>query len=217
MKFSSGGEDREVALSFSRWNRLCCLLVIDETRNCGQFLGNNVNKRIESENSRTISLLILERGAEWPSWGAELRARSANSAVEVQNEHETMADFHARVHERLVRIRRDGMSVQSAGIACSLLPSNARSLRAELCVRLSDEMKSQEGAELIIAGGSWETTGLEGFERTRLIELWSELSHRTGGCMVSVRFEDPPYESGVFRAAERLQSPNPVDGGKLSA
>jgi hypothetical protein len=182
------------------------------------------------ELEETIALLVLERGAEWPSWGTGVRMRAENSAVEVQMDAETTEEFQKRVFARLAHIEKKGMRLVAAGYACALLPETSDektvALRSEsrktICAgilrQLGDRTRpgdrgpsaeksllSDKGtAELILAGGAWEITGHEGRQRGELIELWSELSVRVPGRLVSVRFEDPPSESGVFRAAPKL-------------
>lgn len=171
------------------------------------------------ELEETIALLVLERGAEWPSWGTGVRMRAENSAVEVQLDAETTEEFQERVFARLAHIEKKGMSLVAAGYACALLPETSdetmAALRSEsrraICtgiLRLLTEkvQPAEKGAELILAGGAWEITGHEGRQRGELIELWSDLSVRAPGRLVSVRFEDPPSESGVFRAAPKLIS-----------
>jgi hypothetical protein len=80
-----------------------------------------------------------------------------------------------------------------------------RESRKRVGLRILQQLGETNGAELILAGGSWEITGDEGRQRSELIELWSELSVQAPGRLMSVRFEDPPSSSGVFRAAQKLE------------
>jgi hypothetical protein len=157
----------------------------------------------------TIALLVLERGAEWPSWGTSIRLRAANSAVEVQMDSESNEEFQARVEARISNIAKKSMRLVAAGYACSLEGQGRRQSRKALCTRILTSLADGDGAELILAGGSWDTAGHEGKQRGELIELWGELSIQVPGRLVSVRFEDPPRESGVFRAAQNLMERSP--------
>jgi hypothetical protein len=156
-----------------------------------------------------ITLLVLERGAEWPSWGTGIRLRASNSAVEVQTEHETTEEFELRVEKRLSRMSQRSMRLVAAGYACARDDGTRQASRRRICTRILTHLEDVEGAELILAGGSWETTGDEGLQRGRLIELWGELSIQVPGRLTSVRFEDPPSQSGVFRAAEDMRGSDP--------
>jgi hypothetical protein len=153
----------------------------------------------------SITLLVLERGAEWPSWGTGIRLRAPNSAVEVQTETETTEEFRKRVEHRLSRIAQQSQHLVAAGYACALDDTGRQRPRRTICTRILTSLADLEGAELILAGGAWETTGTDGVQRGRLIELWGDLSIQVPGRLMSVRFEDPPSESGVFRAAQDLR------------
>lgn len=163
-----------------------------------------------TESESDITLLVLERGAEWPSWGTGIRMRAPNSAVEVQADEESTEEFARRVEARLDGMVKSGMRLRAAGYACSVMGTGRRDVRRRICARLLEQLDAHEGAEVILAGGAWETSGEEGAERSSLIQLWSELSHRQPGRMMSIRFEDPPTESGVFRAAEKLKDSRPI-------
>lgn len=152
-----------------------------------------------------ITLLVLERGAEWPSWGTGIRLRAPNSAVEVQTEDESTEEFESRVVQRLARMAQHNMRLVAAGYACALDDGSRHASRGRLCTRILSNLEDTAGAELILAGGAWETTGEEGVQRARLIELWGELSIQVPGRLTSVRFEDPPSQSGVFRAADDVR------------
>lgn len=176
----------------------------------------------------TISLLVLERGAEWPSWGTGIRMRAENSAVEVQMDSETTEEFERRVFARLAQMEKKGLRLVAAGYACALIApscdeesaSRRRESRKAICSSILSQLAESGGAELILAGGSWEITGEEGRQRSQLIELWSELSVQVPGRSMSVRFEDPPSESGVFRAAQKLEplkaEPGDYTAGRLA-
>lgn len=163
----------------------------------------------------SVTLLVLERGAEWPSWGTGIRLRAPNSAVEVQTETETTEEFQRRVEHRLARIAQQSQHLVAAGYACALDDGGRQISRKNLCTRILTALADTDGAELILAGGAWETAGDEGLQRARLIELWGELSIQVPGRLTSVRFEDPPSHSGVFRAAPDVRGPGLRGGPTL--
>lgn len=171
------------------------------------------------DQEETISFLVLERGAEWPSWGTGIRMRAENAAVEVQMDSETTEEFEKRVFARLAHMAKKRMRLVAAGYACALISQTTdeasatrrQQSRKAICASILTQLAETGGAELILAGGSWEITGDEGRQRSELIELWSDLSVQVPGRLTSVRFEDPPSESGVFRAAQKLE---PLPGGE---
>lgn len=167
-----------------------------------------LQQNLDQEHGESIALLVLERGAEWPTWGTGIRMRAINSAVEVQMDSESIDEFRQRVQARLTQIAKKRMRLVAAGYACALAEDDRRECRKELCTRILTGLADEDGSELILAGGSWETTGRQGRQRAELIELWGELSIQVPGRLMSVRFEDPPSQSGVFPASEKLTAPD---------
>lgn len=147
-----------------------------------------------------MTLLALECGAEWPTWAAGLRTRALHSAVEMQAPDESFAAFRRRVQHRLRRIGEKGQTLLAAGYVCALTSEDEAQRRA-LCHELLGALVEDQQAELIVAGGAWEVTGPESEARSRLIELWGALTMESPCKTVSVRFEAPQSESGVFPAA----------------
>ncbi|HSC87763.1 MAG TPA: hypothetical protein VLC09_10855 [Polyangiaceae bacterium] len=66
-----------------------------------------------------LTLLVLEKGATWPSWSSELRARAHNVIVEAQLEQEDLVSFGARMMARIEKLRERGDQVLGAGYVCS--------------------------------------------------------------------------------------------------
>lgn len=161
-----------------------------------------LNDAFQPDEDTATTLLVLEHGAEWPSWGTGVRMRAFNSAVEVQTESESFEEFARRVEQRLAKIAQRSVPLVAAGYACALDDGRRFSRRKQLCANILDALGPNEGAELVLAGGAWATSGAEGLARVRLIELWGELSIQVPGKVTSVRFEDRPSESGVFLAAD---------------
>jgi hypothetical protein len=160
--------------------------------------------------SEAITILVLESGASWPSWGTGLRLRAPNAVVEAQLDGESVASFEERVVERLARLRDHGERVLAAGYACGLSDGSRTEGRKEISRVLLGLLEAgRVGAdslavgtppvEFIVAGGPWGFEGAEGAERERVLELWADLSTCALGQQVSARFEETPYDSGVFR------------------
>src|SRR5690606_39895662 len=122
----------------------------------------------------TIALLVLELGADWPSWGTGIRMRAANSAVEVQMDSETSEEFQARVEARLTNIAKKSMRLVAAGYACSLDGHGRRQARKSLCTRILTSLAEMEGADLIVAGCAWGSAGSDGRQLVALIALLGE-------------------------------------------
>lgn len=170
--------------------------------------------------SEVVTILILESGASWPSWATGLRMRAPNAIVEVQMDSESVEAFEGRVLERIQKSRERGDSVIAAGYACGRSDGSRDASRVRIGELLVDVIRplppgesgrakveiggsdpAQAPAELIVAGGAWEFSGEDAEERERVLALWSTLSTSSPGKIVSVRFEDAPYDSGVFRVA----------------
>lgn len=165
---------------------------------------NTLDNRRDTEG---ITLLVLEKGAEWPSWALDLRARAKDSAVELQAYEETSFQFHRRVAARLASIAERGVRLEATGYVCALGSLGRMRARREICDLLLASISPGPTSELIVAGGSWDSAGLAGDDRLRLIELWGTLCEASPGPLVSVRFEDPPGESGVFYSADMRNAP----------
>lgn len=180
---------------------------IDDQRQEVVVLRGTVEDTLVTGETEGITLLVLEKGAEWPTWALDLRARAKDSAVELQAYEETSLQFHRRVAARLASIAERGVRLEAAGYVCALNSLGRMRARREACDLLLSSIAPGPTAELVVAGGSWESVGQAGDERFRLIELWGALSETSPGPLVSVRFEDPPSESGVFYAADKLNAP----------
>jgi hypothetical protein len=153
--------------------------------------------------TRYATLLIVEAGAEWPSWTAKLHRRAPENLVETQLAGESAEAFEERLLRRLDRLALSRVRLTAAGYVAARGPGRQAS-RERLCEAVLARMTGD--AELVVAGGSWATTGVEGRERAALFTLWSTLSERSTTQLISIRFNDEASDSGVFRAI-------PVAGG----
>ncbi len=156
-----------------------------------------------SREPEEMTLLVLERGAPWPSWASSLRARANHSAVEVQAEDENSEEFSDRIVGRLRRLQEQRVRLVAAGYVCAPSEVQRMVLRARTCKLLLDALDSSRQPELLMGAGDWDADSLE---RGSLIELWGELSHFKVGASVSVCFDQEEKTSGVFRTAPLKQA-----------
>lgn len=151
--------------------------------------------------------------------------RAPNAIVEVQMDAESVEAFERRVLERIRKAKERGDLVIGAGYACGRSDGSRDASRLRVGEALvevirplpaaqSDRVKVELGgsepaaapAELTVAGGAWDFSGEDADERERVLTLWSTLSTNSPGKIVSVRFEEAPYDSGVFRVAYQQEA-----------
>lgn len=173
-------------------------------------MGIYVHQRELSENpqaeneAETVTLLVLEKGAGWPSWALDLRRRAKDSAVEIQATEETTGQFQKRVQSRLEAIAHQGHELRAVGYVCSVGSLGRMRARREICESFLSFLAPEPSTELIVSGGAWESVGNQGDERRRVMDLWTTLSEKSPGPLVSVRFEPRLSASGAFSAADKL-------------
>ena len=141
---------------------------------------------------QNVTLLLLEAKAEWPTWGTRLRINATNSRVEVQQEHETLAEFHQRAQSVLEKLQDEGQVLKAAGYVCSTDSTQVTyEARQKVCLQLLAAMAEvQSETEMTLAGGAWASDGHEGLARISLMELWGHLSSQGSPVKVSVKFEE---------------------------
>lgn len=149
-----------------------------------------------SQDAQNLTVLLLEKGAAWPAWSAELRERAPNALVEAQLDDETIDAFEARVLGRLERLRQD--RVEGAGYVCAPGGPDHQRVRQRLCHALIGLLAANQDAQLILGGGDWRDDDDTAGDRASLLELWTALSEESPGHPVAVRFEDRVTTSGVF-------------------
>lgn len=142
------------------------------------------------------TLLVIESGAEWPTWSRSFGERASLNLVETEMVGETPEEFAARVLARLVRLRVKGVQLAAAGYAAAARSDRQASRKLILNELLRDLPRD---AELVIAGGSWKTVGHGAENRAALFELWGALSERAQHRLISVRFNDEG--SGLYPSA----------------
>lgn len=159
---------------------------------------------LNNTTQQEITLLVLERGASWPSWAERLRSRAHHSIVEVQTEGESMEQFVERCSARTHRLTERGQRVVAAGYVCApgCEPqgdgANVAPLRAVLCSTLLKALAEGPDPELIVGAEALETGPKQ---RSELLVLWSQLSLARPRTTVSVNFEEDREQSGVFASA----------------
>lgn len=154
------------------------------------------------DNTETYALFVLEKGADWPSWGASIRRRAQNAVVETQLEDETEADFERRVLHRLGKLRKEGRPLVGGAYLCGLDGAPTEETRRRLTCSIVKALHDRPDVELVLGGGAWGPNGREGTARQTLMDLWGHLSGEAPGRLVSVRFEQSPESSGVYSVAE---------------
>jgi len=148
-----------------------------------------------------ITLLVLERGAPWPSWAERLRSRAHHSIVEVQTAGELMEQFVERCSARAHRLSERGERVVAAGYVCAAASAESPAvapLRAELCSTLLKLLADGPDPELMVGADALESGPKQ---RSELLALWSQLSLARPRTTVSVLFEEDREQSGVFASA----------------
>jgi hypothetical protein len=190
---------------------------------------------MQDPHDQTATLIAIEHGATWPSWGNQVRDRGLNLVVEAQLPHESLADLHGRIAHRIAREKAAGMTLVAAGYVCSLstrTPASADA-RLEICRLLLEELEyggtqqSPSGestrsestddesiywsrpAQLILGSGGWKGSQAEPYARALLLDLWSTLSGLEPGKVVSLRFDEAPGESGSYPVTRQHQDAAP--------
>lgn len=141
----------------------------------------------EPENEAT--LLIVEPGAEWPTWTSRLGRRAQLNLVETASPNESVEDLEQRVASRFARLTAEGMRLVMAAYVAA--PNSSwRASRERLCRTLLGWLP-REG-ELMLAGGTWSAESQDADERSALFELWGVLSESGARQRISLRFNDDP-------------------------
>lgn len=166
----------------------------------GTYRGER-NENVDN-NEETFALFVLEKGADWPSWGAAIRQRADNAVVETRIEGETEEEFERRVLHRLERVQQKGVRLVSAGYICGLDGTFDPERRHRLTLAIVRALADRPDSELVLGGGAWDATGREGAAREAMMELWGQLSGDAPGRLISVRFEQPPESSGVYAVTD---------------
>lgn len=169
-------------------------------------------------------LLVLERGAPWPQWAHQLRARAPHSMVEQQTEGESERDFSARVEGRVRRLTEQGHPIIAAGYICAPRPEPSPGPRPghsnrDMCLRICATLLSVltdavEEPELVIGCREVDPRS---HEREELLQLWTQLSLARRKTTVSVRFDEgvEPSEGVRDGLATPSFAPGPVGPSAL--
>lgn len=153
---------------------------------------------LESSSDDSLSIVVLEAGAAWPSWLAEYQRLAPNSVVIAQASAESAESFQARVLHRVseARARREEAPVRVGVIVAVDHPEEKRmELRQSVARALVEAMSSQQEADLILAGDSEELNQ----SRHELFALAGALCDELRGKGVNVRVRFTSATSGVMR------------------
>jgi hypothetical protein len=154
----------------------------------------------EPENEAT--LLIVEPGAEWPTWTNRLGQRAQLNLVETASPSESVEELEKRVSSRFARLTAEGMRLVMAAYVAA--PSSSwRESRERLCRTLLGWLP-REG-ELMLAGGTWPAESEDAGERAALFELWGRLSESGARQRISLRFNDDPDSAPSHLIPEPLR------------
>jgi hypothetical protein len=152
-----------------------------------------------SPRKRTLALVVLEEGGEWPSWLADLPYGIESRTVIMQDEGESCAGFAERVGRELEGI---GSTVEMAVLACNeRADERMLTVRRRLARAIVPLFRSGAG-DLFFT----ESERQSGGSRLALSTLASDLAleWEDSGVRVSVRFGQPsrmPIEPGARREA----------------
>lgn len=145
----------------------------------------------------SMSIVVLEAGAAWPSWLAEYQRLAPNSVVIAQASAEPADVFEVRVLHRLAEAKARGESarLRIGVIVASQQSSEPRAaLRRNVARALADAMSGQEG-ELVLAGDSDELNQ----SRHEVFALAGTLCDELRGQRINVRVRFTAAQSGVMR------------------
>jgi hypothetical protein len=136
-----------------------------------------------------VTLVVVESGAEWPTWAAHVNRAAPTNLVETEVLGETEAEFRARVLGRLSRLHDRGTKLAAAAYVAAPSPRR-RELRAQISESILEQMVP--GAEFLLAGGYPTPPVGPHPGRAELLELWQKLSERGAPQLISLRFNDAP-------------------------
>ncbi|MDX2052351.1 MAG: hypothetical protein SFV15_08180 [Polyangiaceae bacterium] len=145
----------------------------------------------EQQKEKTVCMVIMERGASWPVFAADLQRGTGGSLVEVQADEESYRQFSMRVQRRVQSLAQGGQSVQVIIVAASRdsEPSDA-GRRTELVSKVARKMAAD--GELFLTAQCGES---DVAIRTDLFELAGAVCEKEP-VSVRVRFSEMA-DSGV--------------------
>lgn len=163
-----------------------------------------------TEDSQVLTLLLIENGAPWPAWSADLRARAPNMVLEAQMEAESMEAFGQRVMQRIERLVERHDRVLGAAYLCGLGDSSRDTVRQRICRALIGALDKATDAELIVGGAVREQGVAADRERARLLALWTALSEQSANHPVSIRLDDGAHDGSTAHFSGSSE-PRPFD------
>jgi hypothetical protein len=140
------------------------------------------------------SVVVLEEGAEYPSWIAEYQRRAPNCVVIAHMNGESMEDLASRVVRRLPELNGE---LRVGIVACAPTVDEVHlALREQLCRTLLVSLNPRGGGEVVLAAS---LSGSDGSKHA-IFELAGSLCERLRGSnrVVRVRFSSGRAESGLL-------------------
>jgi hypothetical protein len=148
----------------------------------------------------SMSIVVLEAGAAWPSWLSEYQRLAPSSVVIAQASGEPVASFQTRVQTRVAEAcsRSDAAFVRVGVLVAAHDPQQVRAkLRLRVARALADAMTT-DGAherELVLAGDSEDLNQ----SQHELLALAGALCDELRGKRINVRVRFTSATSGVMR------------------
>lgn len=145
----------------------------------------------------SMSIVVLEAGAAWPSWLAEYQRLAPNSVVIAQAAAEPSEVFQVRVLHRLAEATARGEAARlriGVMVASQQTLESRAALRQNIARAITDAMSGPEG-ELVLAGDSEELS----HSRHELFALAGTLCDELRGRHINVRVRFTSAQSGVMR------------------
>jgi hypothetical protein len=152
-----------------------------------------LNEKTEKAESAG-SLVVLEQGADWPTWVREYQGHATNSVVVAYAPGESLPAFAARVGRRLSELTEE---LRVAIIACaSSTHPECLATRELICRGLLRAMPPHGRGEVLLAAN----VGANDEAKHALFQLAGELCEGLQGSsrVVRVRFASGRPESGIL-------------------
>jgi len=164
------------------------------------------------ENDDSMSIVVLEVTAAWPSWLADYQLLAPNAVVIAQAPSENASAFEARVTGRLNEVAQRGAPVRVAVVVTNCDVSGAHlKMREQITRTMLRVLRHPEEPELVLAA---ETDDLQ--TRHGLFALAGALCEAAGG-LVNVRVRLSSHQSGlmlsVARSSAQIATPSLAEDG----
>ena len=171
---------------------------------------------MQKRKSASGVLIVVELGADWPSFTQALKpAVAAGRRVLAQEEGESPALFGSRVAEQLDTLFARGVPLATAVIACNeRLDDAARGARAELARSVMGVMARERAGALLLSASDTNSDRLRQALSSLAAELGAEWQR--AGVRASVR-DEPSGSAAAGPRSERSRANAPLSSDRPSA